>query len=490
MAGPSRYGGPYGNRRRRMDDLSMFLQDMERSNHQARPRIRQVRKFEDPDVQFVEFVPGSVTPRPLGELMDIPPIREPSPDPEPEPQRERSVEDPQRSLTPPPPALSPETSELIASGIINFEAQLGQVSNLIPREDFRLAPSRETNMVCDPSQLWQNPNAPRVRHRYAKAMKELWDYKTKGGRFSTQQKLFFRRYRCCWVAEELHHSEDNLLERMRCCKSDNKERYMPTAGIEPQCDHCKVDHPLDLDRCEDALDNGPINTRYLDDDCYDINGSRKTVYIGTRTTLHLSTLIDPVVLNTGIIDYHLVTYPVSISQLERERPGQGTTLTSRLFKRMDKMPTRTLAPNVLLEFFNSAAHPSTKVLGHLVGIMRQIHQMESIYDGTFVLILVLSPPSDRMSQEEYFNYKKEFGKTVSLAKFLGEVFCIAVAPLVVHEVPIEFETWVQRNRSWNREPIFGADRTLTREFHVRVAKEIQRILNAMDRVPGPRDLRG
>jgi hypothetical protein len=154
---------------------------------------------------------------------------------------------------------------------------------------------------------------------------------------------------------------------------------------------------------------------------------------------------------------------------------------------MDKMLTRTLAPNVLLEFFNSAGHPSTKVLGHLVGVMRQIHQMESIYDGTFVLILILPPPSDRMSQEEYFNHKKEFGKTVSLAKFLGDVFCIAVAPLVIHEVPIGFETWVQRNRSWNREAIFGADRMVTREFHVRVAKEIQRILDAMDRVPGPRD---
>jgi hypothetical protein len=110
---------------------------------------------------------------------------------------------------------------------------------------------------------------------------------------------------------------------MRCCKSDNKERYRPIAGVEPLCGHCKVDHPFDLDRCEDALDNGPINTRYLDDDCFDINGSRKTVYIGTRTTLHLSSLIDHKVLNTGMIDYHRVYYPVSIPQPERERPELG-----------------------------------------------------------------------------------------------------------------------------------------------------------------------
>jgi hypothetical protein len=82
-------------------------------------------------------------------------------------------------------------------------------------------------------------------------------------------------------------------------------------------------------------------------------------------------------------------------------------------------------------------------------------------------------------------HKRYFHRQVEVAKYLGEVFCIAVAPVLLQEVPLDDGHWTHHASHWNYEEIYGGRRnqqTLTREFQSRMHTELSRIRDVVEKV--------
>jgi hypothetical protein len=114
-------------------------------------------------------------------------------------------------------------------------------------------------------------------------------------------------------------------------------------------------------------------------------------------------------------------------------------------------------------------------MNHLIGFMKEILDKQENCEGIIVMVLVPTPPEFNWSYEKYIEHKQDFLRQVELAKYLVEVFCIAVAPLHIQEIPLGNGQWAHHATHWNYEEIYRGRRkhqTLTREFQARMRNSV------------------
>jgi hypothetical protein len=259
----------------------------------------------------------------------------------------------------------------------------------------------------------------------------------------------------------------------------NRERYIPSADRDPLCKYCSTNHIPSVD-CEQLKFHGPINIKYLDRRLRGNLSADQVLYMGTAHTLYLHSETRRVVRNVGLINQEQVYYAVREEEFEENPPGHRVTLEDSLLKRLPKNN-----PTLLVEFFHSSEHFRLHTTNHLIGFMREIGEKQELYEGVIVLVLVPTPPEFCWSYERYIEHKRYFLRQVEVAKYLGEVFCIAVAPVLIQEVPLDDGPWAHHANHWNYEEIDGGrkkQQTLTREFQARMHTELCRIRDVVEKV--------
>jgi hypothetical protein len=367
------------------------------------------------------------------------------------------------------PTLNIETQILIGQGIVSFEQRLHELKKVIPAEYFTGERNRHH---YNPRQAGAAGERLRVSRGYALAIENLYEYKIKGGVFTPEQKEFFDRYYCCRVGVEFADAYKVELSYMPFWDRSNRERFRPESGRAPKCGHCEADHETS-EECKKLKQNGPLNVEFLQ---YRLTGAtaEQVLYMGTVTSLYLSADIDFKFKNVGLLDWEKTWYPLHEEELADAYIGYAASLGKKISERTDKAPTVQGAPSLYVEFFPSTYHQGEKLINHLIGFMRVIDQLQKRYEGTIVMVLLPVPPHHSCSNEEFLHHKLEFQRLVRLALFLGDVFCIAVAPIIVQEIPKRGGVWAQHNPKWRREEIFGGrdGKAPTREFQRRIKQEL------------------
>jgi hypothetical protein len=363
--------------------------------------------------------------------------------------------------------------ELLNKGIVSFSDNYEKFKRTLPSEYLNrghgqpfFIPSREMEVI-------------KKGESYSKAVEDLGHYKVRGGQLTRVKRKFVIRYLCCLVNYHLSESYADSLVSMNLWDRTNRERYIPSADSDPLCKHCFANHIPSAD-CEQLKSHGPINIKYLDRRLRGNVSADQVLYMGTAHTLYLHSETRSVVRNVGLIDYEQVYYAVREEEFEEDPPGHRVTLGESLMKRLPRNHG-----TLLVEFFHSSEHFRLHTINHLIGFMREIGEKQELYEGVIVLVLVPTPPVFSWSKERYIEHKRYFHRQVEVAKYLGEVFCIAVAPVLLQEVPLDDGHWAHHASHWNYEEIYGGRRkqqTLTREFQSRMYTELCRIRDVVEKV--------